>query len=118
MPIWGFFLPIEMKNFQQRLVAPAALGFVANGANAAELKIKGVSDYTSAVDQVNSVTQFSDEKESAPAPAASKKTAIEIAKSMEPSSTSTMATKIHTESHSGQTFDCEFNNIANVIEVI
>ena len=34
-----------MKLFQQLLVAPAALGLLATGANAAELNINGVSDY-------------------------------------------------------------------------
>ena len=33
-----------MKLFQQLLVAPAALGLLATGANAAELNINGVSD--------------------------------------------------------------------------
>ena len=49
-----------MKLFQQLLVAPAALGLLANGANAAELNINGVSDYAASADQVTSVTQFSD----------------------------------------------------------
>ncbi|MDC3048443.1 iron uptake porin [Synechococcus sp. AH-736-A19] len=49
-----------MKLFQQLLVAPAALGLLAIGANAAELNIKGVSDYAASADQVTSVTQFSD----------------------------------------------------------
>ena len=49
-----------MKLFQQLLVAPAALGLIASGANAAELNINGVSDYASSADQVTSVTQFSD----------------------------------------------------------
>ncbi|MCB4400789.1 iron uptake porin [Synechococcus sp. MU1625] len=49
-----------MKLFQQLLVAPAALGLLASGANAAELNINGVSDYASSADQVTSVTQFSD----------------------------------------------------------
>ena len=49
-----------MKLFQQLLVAPAALGLLATGANAAELNINGVSDYASSADQVTSVTQFSD----------------------------------------------------------
>ena len=48
-----------MKFFQQLLVAPAALGLMATGANAAELNINGVSEYAAA-DQVTSVTQFSD----------------------------------------------------------
>ena len=54
-----------MKLFQQLLVAPAALGLIASGANAAELNINGVSDYAAtasgnSLDQVTSVTQFSD----------------------------------------------------------
>ena len=49
-----------MKLFQQLLVAPAALGLMAAGANAAELNIDGVSDYAASADQVTSVTQFSD----------------------------------------------------------
>ena len=49
-----------MKFFQQMLVAPAALGLLASGANAAELNINGVSDYAASADQVTSVTQFSD----------------------------------------------------------
>ncbi len=49
-----------MKLFQQLLVAPAALGLLATGANAAELNINGVSDYAASADQVTSITQFSD----------------------------------------------------------
>ena len=54
-----------MKLFQQLLVAPAALGLLATGANATELNINGVSDYAAtasgnSLDQVTSVTQFSD----------------------------------------------------------
>ena len=49
-----------MKLFQQLLLAPAALGLLATGANAAELNINGVSDYAASADQVTSVTQFSD----------------------------------------------------------
>jgi len=49
-----------MKLFQQLLVAPAALGLLATGANAAQLNINGVSDYAGSADQVTSVTQFSD----------------------------------------------------------
>ena len=49
-----------MKLFQQMLVAPAALGLLATGVNAAELNINGVSDYAASADQVTSVTQFSD----------------------------------------------------------
>ncbi len=40
-----------MKLFQQLLVAPAALGLLATGANAAELNINGVSDYAASADQ-------------------------------------------------------------------
>ena len=49
-----------MKLFQQLLVAPAALGLLATGANAAELNINGVSVCAASADQVTSVTQFSD----------------------------------------------------------
>ena len=54
-----------MKLFQQLLVAPAAIGLIASSANAAELNINGVSDYAAtasgnSLDQVTSVTQFSD----------------------------------------------------------
>ncbi len=47
------------------LVAPAALALLATGANAAELNINGVSDYAASssgnsLNQVTSVTQFSD----------------------------------------------------------
>ena len=49
-----------MTFVQQLLVAPAALGLIASGANAAELNINGVSDYAGSADQVTSVTQFSD----------------------------------------------------------
>ena len=49
-----------MKLFQQLLVAPAALSFLASGANAADLNINGISDYADSSDQVTSVTQFSD----------------------------------------------------------
>ena len=54
-----------VNRFQQMLVAPAALGLLATGANAAELNINGVSDYSASADvnsrdQVTSVTQFSD----------------------------------------------------------
>ena len=60
-----------MKLFQQLLVAPAALGLMApfavvssQSANAAELNINGVSEYATSsansLDQVTSVTQFSD----------------------------------------------------------
>ena len=53
-----------MKLFQQLLVAPAAVGFLATGASAADLNINGVSDYAddsvSGLEQVTSITQFSD----------------------------------------------------------
>ena len=49
-----------MKLFQQMLVAPAALGLLASGANAAELNINGVSDYAASADQVANVNQFND----------------------------------------------------------
>ena len=49
-----------MRFVQQLLVAPAAFGLLATGANAAELNINGVSDYAASADQVTSVTQFSD----------------------------------------------------------
>ena len=54
-----------MTFVQQLLVAPAALGLLATGVNAAELNINGVSDYAAtasgnSLDQVTSVTQFSD----------------------------------------------------------
>ena len=48
-----------MKLFQQMLVAPAALGLMATGVNAAELNINGVSDYAASADQVTSVNYFS-----------------------------------------------------------
>merc|ERR1712134_32204 len=57
--IANFLCEEPMKLFQQLLVAPAALGLMASGANAAELNINGVSEYAAA-DQVTSVTQFSD----------------------------------------------------------
>ena len=46
------FLLRAMKLFQQLLVAPAALGLMATGVNAAELNINGVSDYAASADQV------------------------------------------------------------------
>ena len=56
-----------MKLFKQLLVAPAALGLLAPmAAGATEVNVAGVSDYasvshgTAAVDQVTSITQFSD----------------------------------------------------------
>merc|ERR1711966_104869 len=51
---------LSMKLSQQMLVAPADLGLLASGANAAELNINGVSDYAASADQVTSITQFSD----------------------------------------------------------
>ena len=48
-----------MKLFQQLLVAPAALGLLAPVAQAADLNVNGVSDYTSSKEQVD-ITQFSD----------------------------------------------------------
>ena len=44
-----------MELFQQLLVAPAALGLLASGANAAELNINGVSDYAASADQVTAL---------------------------------------------------------------
>ena len=56
-----------MKLFKQLLVAPAALGLLAPlAAGATEVNVAGVSDYASvsegavSVDQVTSITQFSD----------------------------------------------------------
>ncbi len=50
-----------MKLFRKLLVAPAALGLLAPmAANATELNINGVSDYTATGEQVTSITQFSD----------------------------------------------------------
>ncbi len=50
-----------MKLFQQLLVAPAALGLMAPmAAQAADLNIDGVSDYSAAGEQVTSASQFSD----------------------------------------------------------
>ncbi len=51
----------QMKLFQQLLVAPAALGLMAPmAANAADLDIKGVSDYSASSEQVTSISQFQD----------------------------------------------------------
>jgi len=51
----------SMKLFQQLLVAPAALGLMAPmAAQAADLNIDGVSDYSATSQQVTSVSQFSD----------------------------------------------------------
>jgi len=50
-----------MKLFQQLLVAPAALGLLAPmAANAAELNINGVSDYSAQSVEVDSISDFSD----------------------------------------------------------
>ncbi len=50
-----------MKLFQQLLAAPAALGLLAPvAANAADLDLKGVSDYSRSGEQVTSIAQFSD----------------------------------------------------------
>ena len=50
-----------MKLFQQLLVAPAALGLLAPmAANAAELNINGVSDYSASSAEVKSISEFSD----------------------------------------------------------
>ncbi len=50
-----------MKLFQQLLVAPAALGLVAPlAANAADLNIDGVSEYSAAAEQVTSFNNFND----------------------------------------------------------
>jgi len=50
-----------MKLFQQLLVAPAALGLMAPvAAQAADLNIDGVSDYSATGEQITSVSQFSD----------------------------------------------------------
>ncbi len=50
-----------MKLFQQLLVAPAALGLLAPmAANAAELNINGVSNYSATSEEVKSISQFSD----------------------------------------------------------
>jgi len=50
-----------MKLFQRLLVAPAALGLMAPiAANAAELNIQSVSDYSSSNEQVSSASQFTD----------------------------------------------------------
>merc|ERR1711924_98764 len=63
-PNGQFCVRNSMKLFQQLLVAPAAVGFLATGASAADLNINGVSDYAddsvSGLEQVTSITQFSD----------------------------------------------------------
>ena len=58
---WAFRVRNLMKLFQQLLVAPAALGLMAPmAANAADLDIKGVSDYSASSEQVTSISQFQD----------------------------------------------------------
>merc|ERR1739848_428514 len=63
-PNGQFCVRNSMKLFQQLLVAPAAVGFLATGASAADLNINGVSDYAddsvSGLEQVTGITQFSD----------------------------------------------------------
>ena len=50
-----------MKLFQKLLVAPAALGLMAPlAANAAELNINGVSNYSASSEEVKGISQFSD----------------------------------------------------------
>ncbi len=50
-----------MKLFQQLLVAPAALGLLAPmAANAADLNLDGVSDYSATSEEVKAISQFSD----------------------------------------------------------
>ena len=50
-----------MKLFQQLLVAPAALGLMAPiAANAADLNLNEVSNYSASGEQVQSISQFSD----------------------------------------------------------
>jgi len=50
-----------MKLFQQLLVAPAALGLIAPiAATATELDINGVSGYSDSIEDVQSISQFSD----------------------------------------------------------
>jgi len=50
-----------MKLFQRLLVAPAALGLLAPvAANAAELNINDVSNYSASSEEVKSISQFSD----------------------------------------------------------
>jgi len=57
----GFLCEEFMKLFQQLLVAPAALGLLAPiAANAAELNVNAVSDYSDTVEEVQSISQFSD----------------------------------------------------------
>jgi len=49
-----------MKLFQKLLVAPAALGLMAPvAANAAELDLKGVSDYSAPSEKIATISQFS-----------------------------------------------------------
>merc|ERR1712072_1135325 len=57
----AYLCEYQMKLFQQLLVAPAALGLMAPmAANAADLDIKGVSDYSASSEQVTSISQFQD----------------------------------------------------------
>ena len=50
-----------MKLFRQLLVAPAALGLLAPmAANATELNINAISDYSATGEQVTSINQFTD----------------------------------------------------------
>ncbi len=59
--VLGFLCEEPMKLFQQLLVAPAALGLMAPmAANAADLNIQGVSDYSASGEQVTSINQFAD----------------------------------------------------------
>merc|ERR1711959_278870 len=59
-----FLCEDQMKLFQQLLVAPAALGLLAPmAANAADLNVEGMAEYSaksSSKEQVTSITQFSD----------------------------------------------------------
>ncbi len=60
-PVKGICVRNLMKLFQQLLIAPAALGLMAPvAAQAADLNIDGVSDYSAAGEQVTSASQFSD----------------------------------------------------------
>ncbi len=50
-----------MKLFQRLLVAPAAFGLIAPlAANAADLNINDVSDYSNSIEEVDSISKFSD----------------------------------------------------------
>ena len=50
----------NLRHLQQLFAVPAALGVLATGANAAQLNVTGVSEYSASADQITSVTQFSD----------------------------------------------------------